>query len=138
MKLVCLMRALHVIATMSLAICPAQAGEAAAVLAGEWRLDRLMGAPDSDPAKSEFRLQADGAFSATVGCNRVFGRAKIEGDKARFGPVATTRMACPPPLDAREAGFLAALEAARGFRLEGERLALLNEKGEEIVAFTRN
>lgn len=130
------MRALPILAVV-LALSSAQAAESARNLVGNWRLERLKGAENFDPAKTEMRIGADGAISTTVGCNRASAKAKIEGDKMSLGPLAATRLACPPELAGLEVEYFAALEAARSFRLEDSALALLDEKGEKLAEFTR-
>jgi heat shock protein HslJ len=51
--------------------------------------------------------------------------------------MAATRMACPPPLDQLETNYLAALETARSWRIEGPTLILLDQGGEAAVTLTR-
>ncbi|WP_084671253.1 META domain-containing protein [Sporichthya polymorpha] len=38
---------------------------------------------------------ADGRVTGNDGCNRLFGDATVSGDTITFGPIATTKMACP-------------------------------------------
>lgn len=75
--------------------------------------------------------EADGAtrFSATAGCNMMMGSYELDDDALTFGPVATTMMACPPPLDRLEQGFAAALEAVARFEIDGHALRLLDADG---------
>ena len=71
----------------------------------------------------------DGQVAGHSGCNRLFGPFRDSGDGLALGPLASTRMACPPPLMALEAAFFAALEATTGYRLEAERLSLTGDGG---------
>lgn len=130
------MRVSSMLTAMFLALSFAHAGTLPD-FAGNWRLERLSGAADFDRAKTRLQIGADGAVSTTVGCNRASGKARIDGDKVSFGPLAATRMACPPELAGLEFKYFAALEATRSLRLEDSQLALLNERGEELAAFVR-
>jgi heat shock protein HslJ len=130
------MRVLPIFAVV-LALSSAQAAETIPNLTGSWRLERLRGVQNFDPAKTEMRIGADGAISTTVGCNRASARARFEGDRVSLGPLATTRLACPPELAGLEVAYFAALEAARSFLLKNSELALLDEKGEELAGFVR-
>ena len=51
--------------------------------------------------------------------------------------MAATRMACPPPLDAIERQYLAALQEARAYRLEGSTLLFLSAAGDALVTLER-
>jgi heat shock protein HslJ len=90
-----------------------------------------------DAARTVFEVAADGQVSSTVGCNRIVGKPSLEGDRLRFGPMAATRMACPPPLDRLEAAYMAALDAVRSYRVEGARLILVDEAGQAAVVLAR-
>ncbi len=106
-------------------------------LVGKWRIDEVRGADRFDAGKTLFEAAADGRVSTTVGCNRIAGKPAIDGDSITFGPMAATRMACPPPLDRLESKYLAALDAVRSWRIEGTKLLLLDAKGERAVTLER-
>lgn len=80
----------------------------APVIAGQWSIRTIDGRQleGEQPAMIAF---ADGRVSGTTGCNRISGTYEIDGNVVTIGPLATTRMACPPPLMARETALLAAL-----------------------------
>ncbi|MET9884722.1 META domain-containing protein [Streptomyces sp. NPDC006430] len=69
----------------------------------EWGVTSLVsgGTVSSVPAevagRATFTIGADGTASGSLGCNRFSARATIEGQKVTFGPLTTTRMACPGP-----------------------------------------
>jgi putative lipoprotein len=104
-----------------------------------WRLTRLDGEMQ---ATGEGRREAslilrevDGrrSWSGTVGCNRLTGAYESSDGSIRFSAAVSTRMACPPPLDARERGLLEALERVSAWRISGERLALLDGAGAVLI-----
>jgi copper homeostasis protein (lipoprotein) len=104
-----------------------------------WRVLTLRGAPlPAGAARSEpyLLLSAEAPrYAATVGCNRMIGGIEAEAGRLRFLGGASTMMACPPPLDATERDFAAALAATAAYRLEGARLTLLGADGAALAAF---
>jgi heat shock protein HslJ len=68
----------------------------------------------------------DGTLSGSAGCNSFTGSYKVDGDKITIGPLASTMMACDQPegvMD-QEAQYLAALQSAATYSIEGNRLEL--------------
>jgi hypothetical protein len=87
-----------------------------------WLLDKTI------PGSEITVLFANGEVSGSAGCNtyqgtyrstRAAGRNTIE-----IGPLATTRMMCDEPLMDQESLYLAALESATGYTLEGFALTI--------------
>jgi heat shock protein HslJ len=87
-----------------------------------WLLDKTI------PGSEITALFANGQVSGSAGCNtyqgtyrstRAAGKNTIE-----FGPLATTRMMCDEPLMDQEGLYLAALEAATEYTLEGFALSI--------------
>ena len=74
--------------------------------------------------------------SGTGGCNQFNGPITIEDDAVQIGPLASTRMLCEGKAEI-EAQYLAALEAARTFTLDGEVLVLKAEDGHVLVKFKK-
>lgn len=66
-----------------------------------------------------------------TGCNRLNGGYRIDGDALRISEVTTTRMACPDgDLEHR---FLNALESVARWRLQGDRLVLLDAENAALM-----
>jgi hypothetical protein len=95
-----------------------------------WLLDKTI------PGSEVTALFANGQVSGSAGCNtyqgtyrstRAAGRNTIE-----LGPLATTRMMCDEPLMDQEGLYLAALEAATSYRIEGFTLAIVYPGGEML------
>jgi len=76
-----------------------------------------------------------GTVAGSTGCNRYSASYALDGEALELGPIASTRMACPPPADAVEREYVAALERVAGWRLDGEQLVLLDEGGAELLRF---
>jgi putative lipoprotein len=101
-----------------------------------WRLSELDGSPvETGPEEGipflDFDVEAL-RVSGSGGCNRLTGSFETTGGELRFGPLATTLMACPEPVMHRETAFLATLARTTGFRLDEEGLALLD--GSDLLA----
>ncbi|MBN2471326.1 MAG: META domain-containing protein [Anaerolineae bacterium] len=76
----------------------------------------------------------DGRASGSSGCNMFATAYTIAGDALSFGPVLSTRMACPDAASReQEAAYFAALEAAVAFLLADQQLTILYSEGEQMV-----
>lgn len=75
----------------------------------------------------------DGKVSGSAGCNSFHGSYSTEGNKVRFGPLATTRRACEEPLMTQEKEFLAALASAVTWSIEGNVLDMHRGDGERAI-----
>jgi heat shock protein HslJ len=105
-----------------------------------WRAVELGGEPvESDGAERAPRLvlsaEQGNRVQGTTGCNGFAGPFERSGDRLDFGVLATTRMACQPPVDEVEYVFLRALEETVSYRLHGETLELLDANGRVRARF---
>ncbi len=77
----------------------------------------------------------DGQLSGSAGCNNYSAQYNIDGDMITIGPAITTRKACNDPegIMEQEMEFLAALEMAKAYQFEEDRLLLLDEQGHRVV-----
>jgi copper homeostasis protein (lipoprotein) len=103
-----------------------------------WRLVELPGhvLAATGPAKAPF-LVLDGAtkrVSGSAGCNRFNGTYELSGSSLRFGPLAATRMMCPPEMMAVEDALLKALSAGAAWSLQDGTL-VLTRGGQTIARF---
>ncbi|MCM1150772.1 MAG: META domain-containing protein [Alistipes sp.] len=93
-----------------------------------WQLVQLDGR-SVQPQEGRFSLVLsadDGRFSGVGSCNRLMGSYETDASRAlKFGPVASTRRACPDP--AQEGKFVEALEATTHYDMDGPMLLLLSE-----------
>ena len=104
----------------------------AAELAGsEWRPVRLGASDVASDTKAFVQFRSGGELAGQGGCNRFFGRYKIEGETIEIGPIGATRMACPEPVMAQEASLLAAFEAARTWARDRTSLVLFDAEKHE-------
>jgi heat shock protein HslJ len=80
-------------------------------------------------------LAGEGArLSGFTGCNQLIGSYDAEGAKLRFHP-AGTMTACEPPQMELEHRVHAALTGTAGYRIEGQRLTLLDGDGNPLAGF---
>jgi heat shock protein HslJ len=82
---------------------------------------------------------ADGNLSGNSGCNTYNGPFTVTPDQIKIGPLATTRMACAEPAGVmeQEALYLAALETAATYKIEGMRLQLRTADGALAADFSK-
>jgi heat shock protein HslJ len=96
-------------------------------LEGEWKLLRF-GPDEALPADVEITLQfQDGAIAGKAACNRYTGGVvpgDMPGTLSLSGPMAMTRMMCPPLLMDWEQRYSAALEGLQQFSFVAGRLVL--------------
>ncbi len=100
-----------------------------------WRLLDLQGA--IAPAQPvELRFAAEGnRVSGAGGCNRLSGNIQLKGELLRFGPLASSRMACPPESMAFERRFLEALGQVRRWGIDKRSLLLQDARGRTLLLF---
>lgn len=87
----------------------------------------------------------DGAFlnfqslnlriKGSTGCNRLMGNYKVQGSILRMSEIASTKIFCPSGGIVQEALFIEALNDTRAWRIEGNHLYLLDDKGDTLAVF---
>ncbi|MEA3335254.1 MAG: META domain-containing protein [Chloroflexota bacterium] len=79
----------------------------------------------------------DGNMTGFAGCNNYTARYRTKDDSIEIGPAATTRKMCAEPQDVMEteAGYLAALERAASYQIEGIELTLLDQDGTRVAIY---
>ena len=75
--------------------------------------------------------------SGSTGCNRYTAGFTIDGNSLGIGEIATTRMACPPPADAIERAYLAALAQVAEWREEDDEFVLVDADDAELLRYER-
>ena len=73
--------------------------------------------------------------AGSTGCNRFTASYTVDGDAMEIGTTATTRMACPPPADAVERAYLAALGRVAAWHLDGSELVLADAEHNELLRY---
>jgi putative lipoprotein len=99
-----------------------------------WRVEDIGGNGIAQNADATLKFDTGGKVSGGTGCNHFTGGALIDGDKLAFKPLATTRMACSPPLQAQEQAFVQAIGNVRSYLVDpAGKLVLLGEDGKEVM-----
>ncbi len=106
-----------------------------------WRIVRLLGNEvmvEDGQREPHMVLRIEDVHpscSATVGCNQMFGGYETKDDHIKFGPMVTTLMACPPPLDTLEMDLIAALDRSARYHILAHTLELYDENGSPVALF---
>ena len=110
----------------------------AALKETHWRIVSIDGAAaqaDGKTREPNIVFRGDGRYAATAGCNRLAGgyAAKGRSPYITIRPGASTMMACPPPLAAREQALTRALAATHAYGIAGPALVLYDRAGAPVV-----
>lgn len=109
------------------------AADAAAPLVASWIAEDIGGAASAEGVTSYVKMTDTGTAQGQGGCNSFTGHYTVDGATLAIGPLASTRRACPPAQMDQEGKFFAALEASKGFRIEDDKLVLLDAAGATLM-----
>jgi heat shock protein HslJ len=81
----------------------------------------------------------DGQLTGNSGCNSYFAEYEADGDNISIGTAAATEMAClePEGLMEQEQQYLAALETAASYKIEGLSMEMRTSEGSLVATFIR-
>ena len=117
---------------------PAESGVTASLENTYWKLISLRGQPVvvvQNQREPHFVLHAAlKRVAGSGGCNHLTGEYTLDGDRLSFGRTAGTLMACPQGME-QERAFLDTLTSVARWRIEGQRLELLDAGGAALVHF---
>lgn len=104
-----------------------------------WQADSIGGAPVARGITSSLSIAADMRAGGRGGCNSWFAQAEVSAERLIFSAVAATRMAClSDEATKQEDSFFAALAATRFWRMDSERLVLLDAGGVALAALSKS
>ena len=106
---------------------PVQAKSDCELLGTYWRTVEIDGSPvtvESNKREPHLVFSSEGRVSGSTGCNRTSGTFEQGADSFRFKQMITTKIGCPPPVDALERAFLKVLGATTAAQLSGNTLEL--------------
>ena len=92
-----------------------------------WILESIVSgdAVSSVPMGVTAAIQIDaGRIAVEAGCNKGGGTVEVAADTLRFGPIATTKMACEPGPMSVESAVLAVLSGDVAYTIDADRLTL--------------
>jgi heat shock protein HslJ len=81
----------------------------------------------------------DGSLSGSAGCNNYTGAYQVTGNNVTIGPLATTRKLCTSPegIMDQEAQYVAALQTAATYRIDGNNMELRTADNAIAATFER-
>ncbi len=95
----------------------------------------LVGSPLAAEGVEVVMAFGDGTVSGFSGCNRFSGSYRLTVDTLEFGPLATTRMACPPDAMRMEDDVLGRLAQVVTAAIEPAELHLFDAQGALLLRF---
>jgi heat shock protein HslJ len=101
--------------------------------AKEWTAISLDGVARVANPKPTLRWSGSQQIVGSAGCNQFRGRAVLEGNSLRIGPIAGIGLACITAPSGQEDMFFKAMENTRNARIEDGQLVLLGEYGKELA-----
>jgi heat shock protein HslJ len=112
---------------------------ATSLVGTEWVLVDLGGTPVPETSRQATLVFSEpGKVSGNGSCNRFTGTVEVgELGVMKIGPLASTRMACPPPLGDQELAYLTALQKAERLGTEGDQLNVYSQGLEKPLRFKR-
>jgi heat shock protein HslJ len=81
----------------------------------------------------------DGQIGGSAGCNRYFGSYELSGNSLTMaGPFGITEMFCtaPPGIMEQESQYIATLQEAASYEINGDQLQIANADGETILVYS--
>ncbi len=103
------------------------------VLDQELTLSELAGAAIAPDSGITATFAADGSVTGSGGCNTYSASWKSDGTSLTVGPIAATLSSCDSSTDALESSYLAALQAAATWSLDGSALVIVSADGTTLV-----
>ncbi|MDO5736888.1 MAG: META domain-containing protein [Propionibacteriaceae bacterium] len=100
-----------------------------------WVLESMGGASKDEATTMTVQFTAEGSISGSGGCNRFMGTFTMTGDDLSIEPQGTTMMACEPAVMELETSFLEALQGAKSYAVDGEKLTLSDASEKELLVF---
>ena len=107
-----------------------------------WKLDTYLSSIDhlvSPMSTAELTLEfKDGRMSGSSGCNSFFAKYTVEGKSMSFGLIGATKMYCSNPgLMEQEQTYLMRLESVKSYKIEGNKLTLVDSNGKTVLVYSK-
>jgi putative lipoprotein len=119
------------------ALAPTEAGVEGGLRGTAWRLEDLGGVGVVDRVEATLEFLEDGKVVGRGSCNRFAGAVEISGQAMKFGPLASTKMACPEAVMNQEDRYLKALQDAERFEQDASKLRIYSKGMEQPLLFVR-
>jgi len=120
------------------AASPSPASPVVSLAGTEWVLRDLAGTPALATPQATLAFPEAGRVAGSGSCNRFTGSVEISGSNLKFGPLASTRMACMDNgVSDQEDRYFKALGAATRYALENGDLLIYCEGYAKPLRFSR-
>ncbi len=101
-----------------------------------WQLEMLGTQPALKARPVTLVFQADNQVGGEAGCNSYGGTYSLNGDKLTFSYLSSTLRACAEPeFMEQEQKYMSSLAQTAGYKLEGNRLVILDTHGVSLFSF---
>ena len=115
---------------------PTATEPAVSLVGPTWSLTTIAGKSVLDGTKLTAAFSTEERVTGNAGCNAYFGRARVEAGRLSVGPLGSTLMACMPEgVMEQETRYLALLQAATSYTVQGDELRLGPSAGEVSLVF---
>lgn len=108
-----------------------------------WKLDSYRSSIDhivSPISTTKLTLEfKDGKISGSAGCNSYFAKYTQEGSSLNFGLIGSTKMYCTnPSVMDQETTYFSSLKATNKFKIDGNKLILMDADGKVLLTFSKD
>ncbi|HNR43564.1 MAG TPA: META domain-containing protein [Methanofastidiosum sp.] len=81
----------------------------------------------------------DGRISGSSGCNSFFAKYTVEKNSMSFGLIGATKMYCSNPgVMEQEQTYFMRLDSVETYKIEGDKLKLIDGNGKTVLIFSKN
>lgn len=102
-----------------------------------WLLEDLGGGGVIDNVQATLNFPEAGRVAGNSSCNRFSGTVEVSGESIKFGPLASTRMACLEAAMNQETRYLSALQAAERYEWKDSYLLVYCKGFDKPLRFAR-
>lgn len=108
-----------------------------------WKLDTYLSSIDhlvSPMSSTKLTLEfKDGRISGSSGCNSFFAKYTVEDKSMSFGLIGATKMYCSNQgVMEQEQTYLMRLESVKTYKIEGNKLSLIDSNGKTVLVYSKN
>ena len=127
------------IVTGSLGACAGTAPAASPepLWGSEWQLQSIGSQAALPQPTATLNFPLAGQVAGHGSCNRFSGQVDIDKDRLKFGPLISTKMACPGGASEQESRYLGALRAAQRYEVQGDTLLIHAQGLDQPLRFVR-
>jgi len=114
---------------------PTASSATASLVGPNWTVTKIGGKSVLEGTTLTAAFSSEERVAGNAGCNGYFGRAQAEAGRLSVGPLGSTRMACGDGVMEQEMLYLASLQAATSYTIQGDELRLGPSAGQVTLVF---